>query len=167
MKRAIAFCLLIAIALTMPAAANVVSPMGWAEELAQRRANADHHDEIFYYDADGNILCPMEGVVCAYGPHQGPNPTIEPGDVVHDGVIDAKDALWVLRACVFHFWGWWLTRDCAEGKLCMHDEVIDVNNDGRVDAKDPLLILQYAVGKIDSFPRAASRPAPVTPTDAP
>ena len=163
MKRLLccALCVALAWAFTVTAAANAISPANWEEELAQRRANADHHDEIFYYDADGNILCPMEGVVCAYGPHQGPNPTIEPGDVVHDGVIDAKDALWVLRACVFSFWSWWSYRGCDEGKVCMHREVIDVNNDGRLDAKDALMILQYAVGKIDSFPAQT-----VTSTDA-
>ena len=155
-------CVILAIALTMPAAANVISPMGWEEELAQRRANADHHDEIFYYDADGNILCPMEGVVCAYGPHQGPNPTIEPGDVVHDGVINAKDALALLRSLIWGWWNWWEDPLAQEGKKCAHDQTIDVSNDGWLDAKDALLILQYAVGKIDSFPAQT-----VTSTDAP
>ena len=170
MKRLLccALCVALAWAFTVTAFAYRLPPFDWQEEFERRRADADHHDELFYYDADGNVLCPAEGVVCAYGPHQGPHPTFEPGDLVHDGEINAKDALQVLKISVgvLYNWGkggkpWWEIESWRSGKLCCHTETEDVNHDGHCDAKDALLILQYAVGKIDSFPAQT-----VTSTDA-
>jgi hypothetical protein len=67
---------------------------------------------------------------------------IEYGDVNYDGLVDAIDALEVLKFAV--------------GKLETDDVdfewIADVSGDGIVDAIDALNILQYAVGKLDIFP---------------
>ena len=168
MKKLLCLCLCLLVCVTGALSAGLAAGAETQDEWEAVRAGADHHDELFYYDADGNILCPAEGVVCAYGPHQGPHPTFEPGDLVHDGEINAKDALQVLKIAVgvLYNWGkdgkhWWEIESWRSGKLCCHTETEDVNHDGHCDAKDALLILQYAVGKIDSFPAQT-----VTSTDA-
>lgn len=85
------------------------------------------------------------------------------GDVNADGIINAEDALVVLKAAA---------------KLETIDEakeiIADVNTDKNVDATDALLILQMAAGLIDKFPieegaatatpEATEVPATETPT---
>jgi uncharacterized protein YjdB len=62
------------------------------------------------------------------------------GDVCIDGIIDAADALLILRYDV--------------GLLSLSPEqlaVADVNGDGRIDAADAILVLRYAAGLINEF----------------
>ena len=81
------------------------------------------------------------------------------GDTCADGVINAKDALAVLRFAVhphLHF-GTITKENIMEyeelvWKMNTAAEFGDVNGDERIDAKDALEILKYAVGKITKFP---------------
>ena len=55
-------------------------------------------DEFFGYDAQGNILTPLPGVQCTcLGHDDGTQPYI-PGDIVHDGSVNAADALYLLKS---------------------------------------------------------------------
>ncbi len=75
------------------------------------------------------------------------------GDPTNDGDINAKDALFVLRAAV--------------KKVTPTAEQItagDVDASGALDAKDALMILQYAVGKRDSFPARLPEDQPTPPS---
>ena len=63
------------------------------------------------------------------------------GDVTLDGVVDAKDALEILKYSV--------------GKAILNETqqaAAEVNGDNGIDAKDALEILKYVVGKIPQFP---------------
>ena len=86
-----------------------------------------------------------------------------PGDVNHDGKINAKDACFVLRIFVAK-----PIAGMAEytgGKNCPSFLVMDVNGDGAIQAKDALEILKYSVKKIDGFARQPVLYTPVTNTD--
>ena len=77
-------------------------------------------------------------------------PTFDQGDVNADTLVNAKDALEVLKATV--------------GKVTLSEDAAlraDVNLDDLVNAKDALEILKYTVGKIAGFPTRE----PVTPTE--
>lgn len=79
-----------------------------------------------------------------------------PGDLNRDRVIDAIDALYVLKESVS------VTPSDLPytkfGDYCYAMEVVDVNGDNLTDAVDALEILQYAVGKRQSFERTAVWP---------
>lgn len=67
--------------------------------------------------------------------------TVRYGDVNDDGVVNAADALLVLKAAV------------GKTQLTeMQKAAAELNGDKKIDAKDALLILQYAVKKIQQFP---------------
>ena len=69
-------------------------------------------------------------------PFETPTDLVSFGDITEDRVINAKDALWVLKAAV------------CKCIIPLHQELIaDVTRDGRIDAKDALEMLKYAVGK--------------------
>jgi hypothetical protein len=69
-------------------------------------------------------------------PFETPTDLVSFGDITEDRVINAKDALWVLKAAV------------CKCIIPLHQELIaDVIRDGRIDAKDALEMLKYAVGK--------------------
>ena len=143
MKRMIAFCLLmvIASALVLPVLARETPAPPAAEET-----------QVVPCDC----FCPE---------HKDGSALYIPGDPDKNGQVNAADALSVLRHCVGAGWQYRFP-EYASGRQCCAIYCNDVSGDEVANAKDALLILQYAVGKIDSFPRAASRPAPVTPTDA-
>ncbi len=63
------------------------------------------------------------------------------GELNGDGIVNAADALLVLRHAV--------------GKSALSQQaqaLADVTGDGRIDATDALYILRYAVGRLDRFP---------------
>lgn len=69
-------------------------------------------------------------------PFETPTDLVSFGDITEDRVINAKDALWVLKAAV------------CKCIIPLHQELIaDVTRDGMIDAKDALEMLKYAVGK--------------------
>lgn len=72
------------------------------------------------------------------------------GDVSGDEVMDASDALAVLKHAVGK-------QDFTETQRLS----ADVNGDTAIDASDALMILQYSVNKIDSFPAQATQPEPI------
>ena len=82
-----------------------------------------------------------------------------PGEMNHDGKINATDALHLLRYQVKR------QTYYEDGKLCPSLYVLDVNVDSSVDAKDALEILKYSVKKIDGFARQPIFNTPVTNTD--
>ena len=63
------------------------------------------------------------------------------GDVNHDGKINSKDAVLVLR---------YATKQIGADALDL--DVADVNGDGQYNSKDAVLILRYATGQITVFP---------------
>ena len=86
-----------------------------------------------------------------------------PGDVNHDGKMDAKDAVLVLRISVSK--PVYTMSQYTGGKNCPSFWVMDVNGDGAIQAKDALEILKYSVMKIDGFARQPVLYTPVTNTD--
>ncbi len=69
------------------------------------------------------------------------------GDLDGNGVINATDALMILK--------------CAVNKLTLPkylENYADVNGDSDIDASDALLVLRKAVGKIDQFPAETNTP---------
>ncbi len=75
------------------------------------------------------------------------------GDSNFDGVVNAVDALNILKQAV------------NKPVTVFHEEVTDLNGDGSVDAKDALLVLRFAVNLIDTFPIESVTPTDVTPTN--
>ena len=95
------------------------------------------------------------------------------GDVTGDQVVNAKDALEVLKYSVDKTVIFLPANPTPEQQLEYEQYQYyksfmkimgDVNEDEEVNAKDALEILKYTVGKIDRFPIEESTPA-VTPTD--
>lgn len=123
-------------------------------------------DEFFGYDAQGNILTSLPGVDCTCpGHNDGTQPYI-PGDIVHDGSINALDALYVLKALARSIsWEWWKEPGRTTGKICNASAPLDVNGDGVVRAVDALEILKYTVGKIDRFAAQPTYRQPETSTN--
>ncbi len=82
-----------------------------------------------------------------------------PGEINHDGQINASDALHLMR---------WQVKKISfyeDGRLCSSIYVMDVNADSHIDAKDALDILKYSVKKIDGFARQPVLYTHVTNTD--
>ncbi len=73
-------------------------------------------------------------------PFETPTDLVAFGDINDDGTINAKDALWVLKAAV------------CKCIIPLHQQLIaDVTRDDMINAKDALEILRYAVGKPSSI----------------
>ena len=86
---------------------------------------------------DGKIC-----TVCGYATPDEPAHDGKPGDVNHDGKINAKDATLILQKSVG------VLKDSA--KFC--ETCAEVSGDGKLNAKDSTLILQHSVGLRSSFP---------------
>ncbi len=81
------------------------------------------------------------------------------GKVTEDSVVDAKDALEILKYSV-------KKREFTANQSFYGN----VNADGKIDAKDALLVLQYSVKKITDFPAAeyyATFTQPLPPAEGP
>ncbi len=73
-------------------------------------------------------------------PFETPTDLTAFGDVTEDGAVNARDALWTLKAAV------------SKETCTLHQGMIaDVTRDGRLDTKDALEMLKYAVGKSNTI----------------
>ena len=102
----------------------------WLEcTVCEAKLDAGNHD---------GIIC----TVCGYETPSEPVHEGKPGDVNHDGKINAKDATLILQSSVG------VLKNTA--KFC--ETCAEVSGDGKLNAKDSTLILQYSVGLRTSFP---------------
>lgn len=158
-------CLLLILAMVAIIPFQTVSAVAPPYELVKDQIV--NTDEFFGYDANGNILTALPGVRCTCPGHNDGTQPYVPSDIVHDGAVNALDALYVLKSITRSIsWEWWKEPGRANGKICNATAPLDVNGDRYVRAEDALEILKYAVGKIDEFQAKPSYNQPESPTDA-
>ncbi len=104
-------------------------------------SNVEAHFGLVDCRRDGTIIAPKQAYYDIQKLWTERNDELTLGDLDGNKIIDAKDALMVLKAAV--------------GKLELTNSqkiACELNGDSTVNAKDALLILRYAVKKIDQFP---------------